>query len=112
MRKTFHDDLAAVEGRCVDGAALVLEQLNRVLEAVRSRDTALADAVISGDDAVDDVYIDVEQRLLGLLATQAPVATDLRLVSALMHMNIHLERMGDICTNIAKMVKLTAELPA
>src|SRR6185436_11560707 len=70
-----------------------------------------ADRVISGDDLVDEKYIEIEQRILTLLATQAPVASDLRLVSAVLHINIHLERMADLCTNVAKFVKLAPSGP-
>src|SRR5688572_28486007 len=109
MRKSFHDELEAVERNCVDTAALVLAQLDRTMRALPARDIALADQIIALDDGVDNGFIETERRLLSLLATQAPVASDLRLVSALMHMNIHLERMGDICTNIAKLVKLMGD---
>lgn len=106
MRKSFHEQLAEAEGRVVDTAGVVLQQLERTLRAVEKRDTAVADVVIAGDDAVDDAYMDIQERVLRLLATQAPVASDLRLVSGMLHINIHLERMADLCTNIAKFVKL------
>lgn len=111
MRKTFHQQLADTEALCVETAALVMEQIERVLRASATRDEALADEVIAGDDAIDERYVEVEHRILTLLATQAPVASDLRLISAMLHINIHLERMGDLCTNIAKFVKLIHELP-
>jgi phosphate transport system protein len=68
-------------------------------------------AIIDGDDPVDEHYIEIEQRILTLLATQAPVASDLRLVSGMLHINIHLERVADLCVNIAKFVKLALDLP-
>jgi phosphate transport system protein len=111
MRKSFHQQLAEAEGLVVDTAGVVLQQLERTLRIIETRDPALADVVISGDDVVDDNYIDIQERVLRLLATQAPVASDLRLVSAMLHNNIHLERMADLCTNIAKIVKLTPEGP-
>ncbi|MEX0874980.1 MAG: phosphate signaling complex protein PhoU [Actinomycetota bacterium] len=111
MRTSFQQQLAEAEGLVVDTAGLVLQQLDRTLRTLETRDNALADVVISGDDAVDDRYIEIEQRILTLLATQAPVASDLRLVSAMLHMNIHLERMADLCTNIAKFVKFSKTGP-
>jgi phosphate transport system protein len=111
MRKSFHEQLAEAEGSVVEMAGLVLQQLERTLRTLETRDTALADVVISGDDPVDEAYIDLQERVLKLLATQAPVASDLRLVSAMLHINIHLERMADLCTNIAKFVKLAPERP-
>ncbi len=106
MRKTFHEQLAEAERLVVETTGIVLQQIDRSLRAMQTRDKALADVVISGDDAVDEKYIEIEQRVLTLLATQAPVASDLRLVSAMLHINIHLERMADLCTNIGKFVKL------
>jgi phosphate transport system protein len=106
MRKSFHEQLAEVERLVIDTTGIVLQQIDRAVRAVEARDVALADVVISGDDAVDERYIEIEQRVLTLLATQAPVASDLRLVSAILHINIHLERMADLCTNIGKFVKL------
>jgi phosphate transport system protein len=111
MRKSFHTQLAEAEARVVDATGLVLRQLDLTLRTLETKDMALADVVISGDDAVDECYMDIERGILTLLATQAPVASDLRLVSAMMHINIHLERIADLCVNIAKLVKLTKELP-
>jgi phosphate transport system protein len=110
-RKTFHEQLAEAEGLVVDTAGLVLQQLERTLSALDSRDVSLATEVIGGDDPVDARYLEIEERILTLLATQAPVASDLRLVSAMLHINIHLERIADLCVNIAKFVKLARDLP-
>ena len=111
MRQSFHTQLAEAEARVVDSTGLVLRQIDLTLRALETKDMALSDVVISGDEPVDECYMDIERRILTLLATQAPVASDLRLVSAMLHINIHLERIADLCTNIAKLVKLTAELP-
>lgn len=111
MRKSFHEQLAEAEGLVVDTAGIVLQLIDRTLRSLERRDEALADVVIAGDDAVDENYMDIQERVLRLLATQAPVASDLRLVSAMLHINIHLERMADLCTNIAKFVKLSPDRP-
>jgi phosphate transport system protein len=110
-RKTFHEQLAEAERLVVETAGIVLRQIDGALTALSARDKALADKVIAGDDAVDEKYIEIEERVLTLLATQAPVASDLRLVSAVLHINIHLERMADLCTNVAKFVKLAPTGP-
>jgi phosphate transport system protein len=83
---------------------LVGQQLERVLDALRRRDTELAHTIVAEDDRVDDIYLATQTRILNLLALQAPVASDLRLVSAILHSNMHVERMGDLCVNIAKFV--------
>lgn len=111
MRKSFHEQLAEAESKVVDTTGLVLQLLDRTLRTLETKDLALADVVIAGDEPVDECYLEIEQRVLTLLATQAPVASDLRLVSAMLHINIHLERVADLCVNIAKLVKLTKDLP-
>jgi phosphate transport system protein len=110
-RKSFHEQLAEAEGLVVSTAGLVLRQLEKTVRALESRDEDLASGVVDGDDPIDERYIEIEQRILTLLATQAPVASDLRLVSAMLHINIHLERVADLCVNIAKFVKLAIDLP-
>lgn len=110
-RKSFQEQLAEAENLVVETAGLVLRLLDGTVTALESRDEEVASGVIQGDDPVDERYLEIEQRILTLLATQAPVASDLRLVSAMLHINIHLERVADLCVNIAKFVKLALDLP-
>ena len=77
----------------------------------RHQDVELAQMVIADDDRVDGRYLEVHQGILSLLALQAPVAGDLRLVAALLHMIKHIERMGDQCVNIAKLIPLSGHEP-
>ena len=93
------------------GLDLVVETLNRTLEAVEHSDIELAEMVIADDDRIDGRYLEVHQSILTLLATQAPVATDLRLIAALLHVMKSIERMGDQCVNIAKVIPLTGHEP-
>ncbi|MGH2651184.1 MAG: phosphate signaling complex PhoU family protein, partial [Actinomycetota bacterium] len=81
------------------------------LVALAGDDMIMADRVIAADDALDDRYMLVERRTLELLALQTPVAVDLRLISAILHTNVHLERVGDMAVNIAKLVKVVHGLP-
>src|SRR3989337_1581309 len=104
VRTTFQDELEAAEGRLMAQGRMVRQQLERVMEALVRRDDDLARKVIEEDDSVDDIYIAIQARVLNLLALQAPVAGDLRLVSAILHSNMHIERMGDLAVNIAKFV--------
>ena len=105
QRVGFHEALEATEQSLLAQAALVKRLLEKVLDAVERRDADVAEEVIASDDRVDDVYLSTDGRILSLLALQAPVAGDLRLVSAILHSNVHVERMGDLCVNIAKFVK-------
>jgi phosphate transport system protein len=88
------------------GLDIVVEQLDRTMEALEHRDVELAQIVIHDDDRIDGRYLEVHQGVLSLLALQAPVAGDLRLVAALLHVIKNMERMGDQCVNIAKLIPL------
>ena len=85
--------------------------LDRALETVQHQDVELASMVIADDDRIDGRYLEVHQGILSLLALQAPVAGDLRLVAALLHVIKHIERMGDQCVNMAKLVPLAGHEP-
>jgi phosphate transport system protein len=110
-RQHFADELARVEGQALGGLDLVSAQMDRVLEAIEHQDVELAAMVIANDDLVDGRYLEVHQGLLSLFALQAPVAGDLRIVAALLHVMKNIERMGDQCVNIAKTIPLTGHEP-
>ncbi|MDQ4040339.1 MAG: phosphate signaling complex protein PhoU [Actinomycetota bacterium] len=110
-RLHFQDELARLEERALDGLDMVVAALDRAVGALDNQDVDLAQLVIADDDRIDGRYMEVHQGLLSLLATQAPVAGDLRLVAALLHVIKHVERMGDQCVNIAKMVPLDGSSP-
>src|SRR5437763_5454592 len=103
--------MAELEAAALGGLDIVVEQLDRTLEALEHVDVELAELVIADDDRVDGRYLEVHQGVLSLLALQAPVAGDLRLVAALLHVIKHVERMGDQCVNIAKMIPLSGYEP-
>src|SRR3954452_1884430 len=90
---------------------MVVTALDRTLEALRHQDIELAAIVVNDDDRIDGRYLEVHQGVLSLLATQAPVASDLRRVAALLHVIMHAERMGDQCVNIAKMLPVVGHEP-
>ena len=106
MRVTFQQDLDQLEAAIHEEGTLVLRALRGAVNALVQQDRELADEVIDFDDEVDQHYIQVEHGVQDLLARQTPVATDLRLVLAILHVNLHLERMADYCVTIAKLVKL------
>jgi phosphate transport system protein len=110
-RLHFQQQLQGLEQHALGGLDLIVEQLDRVLEALSHQDVELAQMVIADDDRVDGRYLEVHQGILSLLATQAPVAGDLRLVAALLHVIMHVERMGDQCVNIAKLIPLSGHEP-
>lgn len=110
-RIVFHEELASLEKETISVFDLVADMADRAVESVLNQDVELATYVISDDDRVDGRYLDVHQGLLNLIALQAPVASDLRLIAALLHIIVHLERIGDLCTNISKLVPLSGHEP-
>jgi phosphate transport system protein len=110
-RVHFQDELRRLEAAALGGLDIVRDQLDRVLEALQHTDVELAQIVIHDDDRVDGRYLEVHQGILSLLALQAPVAGDLRVVAALLHVIKHVERMGDQCVNIAKLIPLSGYEP-
>jgi phosphate transport system protein len=103
-REHFQEELLSLEELALGGIDLVVAALDRALEALEHQDIELASIVVEGDDRIDGRYLEVQQGILTLLALQAPVASDLRVVAALLHVIKHVERIGDQCVNIAKML--------
>jgi phosphate transport system protein len=110
-RMQFQDEMQRLEEQALGGLDLVAKAIDRVREAVQHQDVELASMVIADDDVIDGLYLQVHQGVLSLLALQAPVATDLRLVAAVLDVIKHIERMGDQCVNVAKMIPLAGNEP-
>jgi phosphate transport system protein len=110
MRTGFQEQLDQVESLLQEEGALVLRSLRGAVNAVQENDHELSDEVIAFDDEVDRRYVQIEEGIQLLLARQTPVASDLRLVLAMLHINLHLERMADYCVTIAKLTKLAPEV--
>ena len=110
MRTTFQTELDQLEAALQEEGSLVLRTLRGAMNALRRRDLELTDEVIAFDDDIDRLYLQIEEGIPSLLARQTPVATDLRLVLAILHINLHLERMADYCVTIAKLTKLVADV--
>ena len=106
-RHQFRESLKQLEQDTLGGLDLAVQQLDRALESVSLQDLELAATVITDDDRIDACYLQIHQGALWLLACQAPVAGDLRIVAALLHIIRCVERMGDQCANIAKLVRLS-----
>jgi phosphate transport system protein len=112
MRVSLQEELDQLEAALQEESDLVLRSLRAALDALERADDELADEVIAFDDEVDEAYSAIEHGIQSLLARQTPVASDLRLVLAMLHANLHLERMADYCVTIAKLIKLTRRPPA
>jgi phosphate transport system protein len=110
-RPHFQEQLRALEDAMLGGLDIVLGQVDRTVEALEHTDVELAEFIIADDDRVDGRYLEVHQGVLSLLALQAPVAGDLRVVAALLQVIKNIERMGDQCVNIAKLIPLSGNEP-
>jgi phosphate transport system protein len=111
LRISLQQELDQLEAAVQEEGELVLRALRGSLGALQRQDVELSDEVIAFDDEVDESYLAVEEGIQSLLARQTPVAVDLRTVLALLHVNLHLERMADYCVTIAKLTKLVAGVP-
>src|SRR5262249_7202885 len=110
-RSHYQEDLQQLEASALGGLDLVNAALGRTLEAIEHQDVELAQIVVADDDRIDGRYLEVHQALITLLATQSPVAIDLRLISAMLHVLKNVERMGDQCVNVCKLIPLSGNEP-
>ncbi len=110
-RTRFHEELDALETAVIVQGELAEQAVARAMDALLHRDGQTARKVVEDDDQIDEKYLDIERRVFDLLARQTPVASDLRLVLAILHINLHLERIGDMAVNIAKVFLVTQDLP-
>ena len=110
MRIELQAELDALEAGFQETGEIVLRSIRGAVDALRTQDVELCDEVIAFDDEVDDRYVAVEKQVELVLARQTPVASDLRLVLAVLHSALHLERVGDQCVTIAKLTKLSSHL--
>ena len=111
VRVQYQEELERLEASALGGLDMVSAALDRTMEAIQHQDVELAQIVVADDDRIDGRYLEVHQSLITLLATQSPVATDLRLISALLHVLKNIERMGDQCVNVCKLIPLTGNEP-
>ena len=111
LRVTFHEELMGLEESLQREGELVVRSVQAATRAMVEQDLELADEVVSFDDEVDDAYFAIQEGIESLLARQTPVASDLRLVLAMLHVNLHLERMADYCVTVAKLTKLAGAAP-
>lgn len=111
-RQHFHDQLQDLERTMQDMGVAAQDLFDLSMQALLGHDRSVCDQVIAGDDVLDTAYLAIERRIMDLFALQTPVASDLRLLTALLHMDLHLERVGDMAVNIAKIVNVSWGLPS
>jgi phosphate transport system protein len=107
MSVWLQEEIERLEASLREEGDLVRRSLLGAMAALDEQDVELADEVIAFDDEVDRSFFGIQEGIHTLLARQTPVAVDLRHVLAMLHVNLHLERMADYCVTIAKLTKLT-----
>ncbi len=110
MRVEYKQTLDQLEASLQEQGAVCLRAVRGAVNALETQDVELCDEVVAFDDEIDTRYHRIEKMVEETLALQAPVAQDLRLVLAVLHNSIHLERIGDQSVTVAKLTKLAAEL--
>jgi phosphate transport system protein len=111
-RHHFEDELQALKNRLLAMGALVEDRVHRAVRSLIDRRMEEADEVIASDQEVNELHIELDDRCLKLLATQTPLASDLRLITSAMKINSDLERIGDQAVNIAEnVIKLLPQPP-
>jgi phosphate transport system protein len=111
MRAAFDHQLTELQARLVELGAMVQTQLDHALAALATGDLDAIQGVVGGDQQINHLSAEIDWGLLRTMARQAPVASDLRLVAGLLHVNEHLERMGDLCVNLARAIPELVERP-
>jgi len=110
-RSHFHDELAELEHTMYDVGLRAEHMVALAVSAVVDRNETAADEVLAMDAEIDRLYAATHERWMQLMARQQPMASDLRIMSVLLHLNITLERMGDQTVNMVKLAKATSGLP-
>src|SRR5262245_35299562 len=110
-RHHFEEELQALKRRLLNMGALVEERVHQAIQALIERRPEVTDRIVAGDQDVNDLQIEIDDRCLKLLALQQPMASDLRLITAAMKINSDLERIGDQAVNIAENASLLLAHP-
>ncbi len=110
MSRVIEEALNELEADLQEQGRRVLEAVRGAVRALAERDGELADEVIAFDDEIDELFLSIERSIQSLLALQTPVARDLRLLLAMLHVNLLLERTADGCVTVAKLTKLVADV--
>jgi phosphate transport system protein len=112
VRNDFEHQIDGLVGAVASMGERTDRMLTAALEALSLADTGAADRVVAADREVDRAYAQVQHGVLAAVALHGPVGGDLRLLTALVHVSLHLERMGDYAANVARTVKSSWDFPA
>ena len=98
----FHEELEALKGRLLEMGGLAEERVRAAVQGLVARDGTLFDKVLVGDEPLNQLHVEIDNRCFRLLALHQPMATDLRAIVAAVKINTDLERVGDLAVNIAE----------
>jgi len=107
----FQEELEALQGRLLEMGGLAEERVRAAVHGLVSRDIAAIDRVLYGDEPINELHVEVDNRCFKLLALHQPMATDLRAIVAAVKINTDLERVGDLAVNIAEAARRYATHP-
>jgi phosphate transport system protein len=105
MRELFQQELHEVQDRLVEIAQLVVDAITDAVEAFNKSDVTLAESVIVRDNKIDDAVVALDELAIAIMARQAPVAKDLRIVVSALRISASLERMGDMAEHLAQLAR-------
>ena len=111
VRSGFDRELRRLQDEVLILGSMVENSINRALDALNRRDLDAASRVVQEDDAIDRKRLEIEERCINLMATQQPIAGDLRVLMTMLHISVELERMGDYAEGIAKISLMMGEEP-
>ena len=107
----FQEELEALQSRLLEMGGLAEERVRASVQGLVVRDTAFIDKVLRGDEPINELHIEIDNRCFMLLALHQPMATDLRAIVAAVKINTDLERVGDLAVNIAEAARRYASHP-
>jgi phosphate transport system protein len=107
----FQEELEMLQGRLLEMGGLSEERVRAAVHGLTTRDVAMIDAVLFGDEPINELHLEIDNRCFKLLALHQPMATDLRAIVAAVKINTDLERVGDLAVNIAEAAKRYATHP-
>src|SRR5262245_4753911 len=110
-RPRYHEALVGLESRIQTMAVMAQQSLEEALDALDRGDAAAGDEVVADDEAIDAIYQDIERAAIGLMGRQQPVASELRFLVGLLHVALHLERIGDLAVEVAAATRAPVDLP-
>jgi phosphate transport system protein len=102
VNRHFQEELDALQGRLLEMGGLAEERVRTAVQGLVERDSAMIDETLAGDEPVNELHLDIDNRCFTLLALHQPMAKDLRAVVACVKINTDLERVGDLAVNIAE----------